>query len=66
MRLKFGRKYRRNFSSRADWNMRRFDVEKLNASGNDVGGCLIADQYLESVLQRASASWPKDGAMKEK
>ena len=64
--LKFKKNYLRNSGGRGDQKMRRFDVEKLNASGNDVGGCQVADQYLESVLQKAGASWSEDGAVKEK
>jgi len=37
-----------------------------NASGNYVGGCWVADQYLESVLQKAGVSWPEDGIVEEK
>ena len=54
VRLKFGRNYWRNSGSRVDQKM-RFDAEKLNGCGNDVGGCSVTDQYLKSVTE----GWPE-------
>ena len=63
-KLKFRWNYRRN-SIEADQKM-RFDVEKLSSGGSGADGCAVADHYLETVLDRASASWPEDGAVEEK
>jgi len=66
VKLKFGWNHRRNVVDKADQKERRFDVGKLYASGNEAGDHLVADQYLECVLERASASWPEDGTVEEK
>ena len=65
-KLKFGWNYRRNLVNKTNQKMRRFDVKKLNSGGSGASGCPVADHYLESVLERASALWPEDGVVGEK
>ena len=41
-------------------------LRNFNSGGSGASGCPVADHYLESVLERASALWPEDGVVGEK
>ena len=46
--------------------MKHFDVGILSSGGHGVGGGTVANHYIETVLEKASESWPEDGAVAEK